>query len=127
MNPEDQQRAVADGLYVDLRPDPKAVQRNMLKRERDMQREFLSWCAQQQPFIYEITPQSNRKSTIRVGHPDHSIFLPGAKALFVEMKTPEGRLSPEQAQRIDELRARDYRVVVAHNALEAIQAVKRHL
>jgi VRR-NUC domain len=73
--------------------------------------------------LYFVTPRSDKRSTIKPGHPDFSIFHAG-KVLFVEMKTQTGRLSDEQEQCIAELTAKRFPVVIARNALEAIQATR---
>lgn len=44
------------------------------------------------------------------GMPDRIILLPGARAIFVEMKAPGESLRPLQAKRAEQLRALDFPV-----------------
>ncbi|MCJ7839963.1 VRR-NUC domain-containing protein [Lederbergia sp. NSJ-179] len=50
----------------------------------------------------------------RRGVPDRICILPKGRIIFVEMKAPNGRLSPLQRKRIDELRVRGQEVYVLH-------------
>lgn len=98
----------------------KAEQRS----ERASQKTFASWLGLRG--IYFIQARSDKRSTIRVGHPDFTIFARG-RVLFVEMKSPTGRLSEEQQRCIAELTAEGFPVVIARNALEAILATRQFL
>lgn len=66
---------------------------------------------------------------VRPGVPD--LMLPVARGdahgLFVEMKAPDGRETPEQRSRLGELAADGYACVVAYGAGPAIDATLRYL
>lgn len=66
---------------------------------------------------------------VRAGVPDLCLNLPrgGAHGLFVEMKAPGGRESPEQKLVMEELVEEGYCVIVAHDALLAIEAIRAYL
>lgn len=71
--------------------------------EADIQDPFAAWLTGQG--IYFIQARRDRRSTIKVGHPDFSIFLPGGKTLFIETKRPGGKTRPSQVACIEKLRA----------------------
>jgi len=127
MLPADRDYAIKKGLYVDLSRDPAEVEKNQRKLERIEQKEFLNWARQNSEKVYVINPQSNTPSTIKVGHPDFSIYIDGGITIFIEMKTEEGKLSAEQEERISELRNLGFRAIVCRSALEAVLEVKKYL
>lgn len=59
-----------------------------------------------------------------VGSPDILGCLPGGRLLAVECKTPTGRVRPEQAAFLSELRAAGALAVVVHNLDELNEAIK---
>jgi hypothetical protein len=113
MSPEDQ----AYYRQLGLMPDPEKSSRKVQLNELAEQRVFSRLMSQRR--ILFINPQSNKKSTIAVGHPDFTIFLPNGRLLLIEMKVPGGRLSPEQIGRIEALRAIGHQVEIAWSADEA--------
>lgn len=66
---------------------------------------------------------------VLVGAPDLALFVQrhGFGALFIEMKTARGRLSPAQVQVHEWLRAAGYLVVVCRSSEEAIRALEHYL
>jgi hypothetical protein len=58
---------------------------------------------------------------VKAGMPDLHLF---GLRLYIEMKSPTGRLSPAQVARHKELREAGYRVEVCHSAEEAIKLVE---
>jgi hypothetical protein len=100
-----------------LLPDP-AKQATTLKRNEIKEQRVFSRLMTQRRILF-INPRSDLKSTIYPGHPDFTIFLPNGRSLFIEMKVPGGRLSPEQIGRIEALRAIGHQVEVAWSADEA--------
>jgi VRR-NUC domain len=113
MSQEDQQ------YYRDLglMPDPAKEARTLKRNEINEQRVFSRLMTQRR--ILFVNPRSDQKSTIAVGHPDFTIFLPNGRMFMVEMKVPGGRLSPEQIGRIEALRALGHQVEVCWSADEA--------
>jgi VRR-NUC domain len=99
----------------------EAIAKAEAKSERAAQKLFASWLSLRS--IYFITARPDKRSTIRIGHCDFSIFHAG-KVLFVEMKGPRGRLSEEQEQCIGELLDKGFRVALAYSAVEAIQVTR---
>lgn len=53
-----------------------------------------------------------KSSTLPVGHPDYTIFLPGGRTIFAEIKTGTGRLAPHQEAYIKALEADGFEVWV---------------
>jgi hypothetical protein len=102
----------------------EAIAKAEARSERQSQRTFSNWLSLRE--LYFITPRSDKRSTIKPGHPDFTI-LAGGRVLFIEMKTPAGRLRYEQEQCIAELIAKGFPVVIARNELEAIRATRQFL
>lgn len=119
MSPEDRAMLGRAGMTAE-----EASAKSEARSERQSQRTFSSWLSLRE--IYFITPRSDKKSTIKPGHPDFTIFARG-RVLFIEMKTSTGRLSDEQSQCVAELIAEGFTVVIARNALAAIVATRRFL
>ena len=61
-----------------------------------------------------------------VGFPDRMVLLPGGGFLFIEFKTPEGKLSARQKAVIDKLKKLRIPVYVCTHTREAVAACKRH-
>lgn len=47
------------------------------------------------------------------GLPDRLVLLPGGRAVFVEFKAPNGRLSPQQTRTLETLRRKGFPSIVA--------------
>ena len=69
-----------------------------------------------------------KREGVKAGIPD--IFLPvprrGWHGLYIEMKTPGGRLSKAQKDIHQKLSEQNYAVVVCHGCDEAIQAIQHY-
>jgi VRR-NUC domain len=102
----------------------ECIERAEARTERAAQKLFASWLSLRS--IYFIQARADKRSTIRAGHCDFSIFHAG-KVLFIEMKGPGGRLSPDQETCIAELIEKGFSVVVAHSAVEAIASTKQFI
>lgn len=61
------------------------------------------------------------------GWPDRLIILPNGGVVFVEFKTPRGKLSPLQEHRIGQLREYGQNVYVCRSWQEAVTACEKHL
>ena len=92
-----------------------------LRNERQAQNMFARWLTINE--IYYIQPRADIRSTVRIGHPDFSIFHKG-KTLFIEMKAEGGTLSESQIECAETLRQRGFTVQVCYSALEAIEATR---
>jgi hypothetical protein len=113
MSPTDQAYYRELGLI----PDPAKQAKTLKRNEIQQQRAFSRLMTQRRiPFI---NPRADQKSTIAVGHPDFTIFLPHGRMFMIEMKAPGGRFSPEQIGRIEALRALGHLVEIAWSADEA--------
>lgn len=113
--------------------------------ESHLQQSFISWCNTQ--IILGIYPQLScimsipngaiqprmRKRQLaegmKVGAPDLFLAVPNGKfhGLFLELKSPTGKLSQEQKHMHHLLAAQGYAVVVGRNLAELITAVKDYL
>jgi hypothetical protein len=91
--------------------------------ERAEQKIFSMWLTQRG--LYFIQARADRKSTIRVGHPDFSIFRDG-RTLFLEMKCPHAQPTKEQIQCINELRTAGFEAEIVRSAASAIETTKRY-
>ena len=77
--------------------------------------------------LWPVNPRSDKATTIRVGHPDYSIWLPGGKTLLLEMKVPGGTFSDTQVQAIGLLADLEHEVLVPESAYQAIEMVRKYL
>jgi hypothetical protein len=77
--------------------------------------------------LYCVNPRSDKATTIRVGHPDYTIFLPDARMLLLEMKMVGGVLSKEQIGSIELLSDLGFVVAIPDSANEAIIQVRKFL
>ena len=124
MSPEDRKALGAGAITA-----AEATERALGRREREEQKIFNTWLnvKSTERKLYSINPRSDKASTIRVGHPDYSIFLPNARVLFMEMKVDGGELSKDQVQCIELLSELGYRVEIPWSAARAISLVKEFL
>ena len=70
-----------------------------------------------------------KREGARAGAPDLLLLVPRAPyhGLALELKTPVGRVSPEQKAFLGELIAQGYKVVVSRSTEEAIEAITNYL
>lgn len=62
------------------------------------------------------------------GYPDLALFVPRKHpVLFIEMKSPKGRLTLEQKMIHEELREVGYRVETCYSVEDGIEAIRLHL
>ena len=61
------------------------------------------------------------------GHPDITLFLQGAKTVFIELKTESGKVSPLQKQRHEDLKrwGFDVYVVYCRDEWDAVKQMER--
>lgn len=107
----------------------EASQKAVSRREREEQKIFNAWLNNQvrERRLYAITPRSDKVSTIRVGHPDYTIFCPGARMLLLEMKADGGRLSEEQQDCVGRIAELGFQVEIPWSASRAINLVQEFL
>ena len=107
----------------------EALGKYVRRRETQEQRILTAWLNIKinERKLYWIHSRSDKPSTIRKGHPDFTVWLPGGRVLFQEMKVDGGVLSPEQVQSIELLAELGYQVELPHSASEAISQVKKYL
>jgi hypothetical protein len=77
--------------------------------------------------LWPINPRSDKATTIRRGHPDYTVFLPGGQMLLMEMKVKGGTLSAVQLDAIGILSELDHEVHIPNGADDAIELVKKFL
>jgi len=77
--------------------------------------------------ILYLRPRSDKKSTIRKGAPDFTVFIPLGKVIFLEFKAPGAKQTPDQIEFMNAARKAGYRYEVAYSALEAIQILKEEI
>jgi Holliday junction resolvase len=61
-------------------------------------------------------------SRLTNGWPDRLVLLPGGVHVFIELKTPKGKVTPLQAHKHQQLREFGHTVFVSRSADEAIEA-----
>src|SRR5258708_23543104 len=64
--------------------DPGAAAQALVLRERKEQKLFNAWLniKMRERALYCVNPRSDKATTIRIGHPDYTIFLPDARMLL---------------------------------------------
>ena len=109
--------------------DPAAAAKALGRREINEQKIFNTWLNNRlrERKLYPINPRSDKATTIRVGHPDYTIFLPAGQMLLLEMKVAGGILSAEQIDCIERLIDLGYTVRIPADANEAITEVRKFL
>lgn len=65
-----------------------------------------------------------RKSTLPIGHPDFTCFMPGGTTIFFEVKTSTGQLSQVQEEYIADLRRDGFTVHVPRSFDEFLEMLK---
>lgn len=83
--------------------------------EKRVEAGFAKWCREQGLFCLKL--QANGM----VGFPDRSVILPGGTLVCIEFKSPTGKTSKVQDQRINALRALGVPVLVTSDKKEAIE------
>lgn len=97
------------------------------KAEKAIAKDFLAWLAHHEDRLYWIVARSDRKSTIRAGHPDVTVFgLRDGRftALLIELKTATGKVSEDQRMVHAWLERIAAPVIVCRSAMEAISQTK---
>jgi hypothetical protein len=82
-------------------------QRAIARREVDEQKLFAGWLRKLKKArkLHYVWPRGDKRSTIAIGHPDFSIWLPNGQSALFEFKLPGGRFSPEQAETLQLLQS----------------------
>lgn len=112
----------------------------MHKEEFHMQSTLVYWLRQQHPrVLFTISPQGMKlpiSVAVKIkrlgygaGTPDLMIFEPrgGCHGLFIELKTKKSRVSPEQAEWLEQLTLRGYAATVCRSVEEAIMEINNYL
>jgi hypothetical protein len=104
-----------------LQREHKAIAR----RELDEQKQFAAILRKlkKQGRLHYVWPRGDKRSTIALGHPDFSIWLPGGRTALLEFKLPGGKFSPEQEQSIELLRSLGHYVCVVTHSDQAERIV----
>lgn len=86
--------------------------------EKRVEAGFARWCREQGLFCLKLAAISMS------GFPDRTVLLPGGTMVCIEFKSPTGKTSKVQDQRIAALRALGFPVLVTSDKQEAIDFVK---
>jgi hypothetical protein len=92
-----------------------------LRLERKLHADFSGFLRRHE-FGLVIHTDPRKKSPIRPGWPDFSIFSRYSQTLFIEFKVGDNTLSTVQEEVIAELRAAGFTVLVLHNYADAVEA-----
>ena len=77
---------------------PTIRQNRMVERERDLHDQIEALC-RARGWLY-VHSRMDAPSTIAVGHPDFTMFLPGAMTVFLECKRPGEKATTEQLAKL---------------------------
>lgn len=86
--------------------------------EKRIESRFAKWCREQGLFALKLAAQGV------TGFPDRSVILPGGRIICIEFKSPTGKTSKVQDQRIAALRALGVPVLVTSDFMEAREFVE---
>lgn len=130
-NPNAPTRPLSNNILTKLDPETRKQLGQLTAREatekndRDLERQMHVEVARElyRNRIYFIEARMDKRSTIKVGHPDFTCILKGY-VFLIELKVKGGRpLSSDQLGVIDELRQSETEVLVAYSSLEAIGGI----
>jgi hypothetical protein len=99
--------------------------RAIARRELDEQKLFAGWLRRLKTHgaLHYVWPRGDKRSTIAVGHPDFSVWLPDGMTALFEFKLPGGRVSPEQEQTLELLQSLGHYVYVVYCSTDAERIV----
>jgi len=99
--------------------------RAIARRELNEQKQFAAVLRKlkKQGRLHYVWPRGDKRSTIAIGHPDFSIWLPEGRTALFEFKLPGGKFSPEQEETIGLLESLSHYVYIVTNACEAERIV----
>jgi hypothetical protein len=91
------------------------------RRELDEQKCFAGILRKlkKQGRLHYVWPRGDKRSTIAIGHPDFSVWLPLGRIVLFAFKLPGGRFSTEQKQTIELLGNLGHHVCIVSTAKEA--------
>ena len=108
--------------------------------ETQEQKQLIQWCRSdaRMQYLFHIPNESvggqgwmirNRQMGVKSGVPDlcYPVPMNGYHGMFIEMKSDNGRLSPEQKKWISVLEQLGYKCVIAHGWIEAKNALLEYL
>lgn len=116
MDPKDRPPGIAGKLASEIHAGAVA------KAEKDLQKMIANDLRRRG--IYFINPPMHRRSTLPTGHPDFTVFLPGAITIFWECKAVGGALRLDQIRMRDELWRLDFRWRLIRNFGEAVDHLR---
>jgi hypothetical protein len=98
-----------------------AERRAIARNEIAEQKKFYGWLRRmrRQGKLWFINPRSDKRSTITVGHPDFSVWLPNGRTLLMEFKAPGGKRSPAQEEASTLLDSLGHPVLLIYSAEQA--------
>lgn len=126
MSPSDQADHTPDDTPEALARAPQPDLRGQETREQKIFNNWLNLRLAEHK-LWPVNPRSDKASTIRVGHPDYSLWLPGGKTLLLEMKVPGGTFSDPQLEAIGILAELGHKVQIPQSAYDAIEMVRKFL
>ena len=86
-------------------------------QEWDLHDEYEAWLKSQGWFY--VHARMDKPSTIQVGHPDFSVFMPHERCCFIEFKQPGKKTTTEQNAKIAHARKFGFAAHVCDNVEEA--------
>jgi len=102
--------------------------------EHNIQNEIRLWCGEHNLLSFRInvgqgfTPDGRPFSTgVPEGFPDLMVLTTTGKLIFVECKTPVGRLRPAQKVLHEEFKKRKFKVIVPRSLEQFIEEIKGEL
>lgn len=126
-----QTRPLSNNILTKMDPETRkklgqlTAQEATEKNDRDLERQMHVEVARElyRNRIYFIEARMDKRSTIKVGHPDFTCILKN-QVFLIELKVKGGRpLSNDQLNVIDELKQAETDVLVAYSSKEAIEGI----
>lgn len=99
--------------------------RAIARRELDEQKSFAAQLRKlkKASALHYIWPRGDKRSTIALGHPDFSVWLPNGMTALFEFKSSGGRFSDEQKETIQLLEFLNHCVHVVGTSADAMRII----
>lgn len=105
-------------------PLPKGPSPWERQEEAKIHRAIMDWLNQQGWGDRYLRARMDKRSPFPEGWPDFTVFLPGGLTVFLEVKTPTGKVSAEQAKTLAMLDGAGFATCVPHSDIAAIEWIK---
>lgn len=116
------QQRLARNRKDNLQPDPQQPSRGY-KQESELREKILEFCGKQWPRWKCVWARDDRKSTLPVGTHDITVLASGGKIFCMELKSHQGKPTPEQRDWIYECHLLGHEVYIVRDMAQFLTIV----